>query len=318
MPETQAIIQAVSAFFGIPAVSNGIGKLFSTLADHLGVSTKLIERKAAAEANAKLIEVISDERTRLVKSELKGIASGNPDLAITVAIQQADRRLQNIKAIGIGAASFMVDTVSETPVDYDWMTQFLVHCQDVGNAEMQSIWSQLLAGEVAKPGSFSLRTLATVKLLSREDAHLFTKLCKLVWTEDGGDSVSRHVLLPFATTNTLPSQAGLTFANVAHLEYVGLIRLVHQGYYHLVINPSITLQYGTGSFRVERDASYFKREARPVLQNHNHATVFSTGPIELTDIGTQLAPIAGAEACTEHLEWVTTQYRRDGWAIVPI
>ena len=43
------------------------------------------------------------------------------------------------------------------------------------NLEMQLIWAQLLAGEVAEPGTFSLRTLQLVRNLQESDARLFRK-----------------------------------------------------------------------------------------------------------------------------------------------
>lgn len=44
---------------------------------------------------------------------------------------------------------------------------------------MQELWGKVLAGEVAKPGSFSLRTLSVLKSLSRDEAELFRLGCSL-------------------------------------------------------------------------------------------------------------------------------------------
>lgn len=318
MPDAQTVIQAAATVLGIPAISNGVGKLLETVSHQIDLAAEPyhIRKMAAAEADAKAIKVIGDERAKLLKAELKGIAGGEYARAIELAILQADRRLQCISSVIVGAAGFVPDTVSDKPVDQDWLTQFLVHCQDVSNAEMQSIWSQLLAGEVAMPGSFSLRTMAAVKLLSREDAHLFTRLCKSVWTEVG-DRIERHVLLPFTTTNSKDS--GLTFGELTHLESVGLVRLVHQGCFHLLIEDSIIVRYGESSYSIKRDPSYFSRKARPVLPNNvDHAHVFEMGPVSLTDIGSQLAPIAGAEISKDHCDWVRTRYQRQHWTFTPV
>ena len=42
---------------------------------------------------------------------------------------------------------------------------------------MQEIWARILAGEIAKPSSFSLKTIDTLKNISKKDADLFVKLC---------------------------------------------------------------------------------------------------------------------------------------------
>src|SRR5712691_8920424 len=79
------------------------------------------------------------------------------------------------------AAKEMPESVSDKPVEQDWVSRFLEDCQDVSNEDMQTVWGRLLAGEVTKPGSFSFRTLATVKMLRPEVANLFTRLCSFVW-----------------------------------------------------------------------------------------------------------------------------------------
>ena len=44
---------------------------------------------------------------------------------------------------------------------------------------MQNLWSRILAGEVVKPGSFSLRTLELIKNLSKREAETFSKMANL-------------------------------------------------------------------------------------------------------------------------------------------
>jgi hypothetical protein len=313
-------LQEIAVTLGVPALTHGAGKLLATVADQIALTAEPMHkrRNAIADADVKLIEALSAERVRLVKTEIKNIIADREDRAVESALRHIDRRQRNLESIVKGSLTFVPETVSEEPVDQDWLTQFLVHSQDVGNEEMQSIWSQLLAGEVEKPGSYSLRTLALVKLLSREEAQLFTKLCKCVWTEDGGDSTSRHVLLPHSTTNGIKPHTGLSFADATRLEYVGLIRLVHQGCFHLTIDNPLVFKYGLHSFRVMRAPSYFTRQARPVLIGVDHSKVFEVGPIALTDIGEQLAPISGAEASGKYLEWVRAEYNRADWEISPI
>jgi len=73
-------------------------------------------------------------------------------------------------------------TVAQEPVKEDWAAQFFEHCQDVSDEQMQVVWSKILAGEVAQPCSFSMRTLHAVKMLRSGDANTFTAYCRFLWS----------------------------------------------------------------------------------------------------------------------------------------
>lgn len=71
-----------------------------------------------------------------------------------------------------------VNDVSDEPVDPDWMFQFIDCASNIAKEEMQKLWGKVLAGEVKKPGSFSRRTLDTLKNLSTEEAKLLENVAK--------------------------------------------------------------------------------------------------------------------------------------------
>ncbi len=70
------------------------------------------------------------------------------------------------------------EKVSEEPVDPDWIIRFMNSVEDISNEQMQYLWGRILAGEISKPRSFSLRTLETVRNLTQEEAQLLMKLAK--------------------------------------------------------------------------------------------------------------------------------------------
>lgn len=61
--------------------------------------------------------------------------------------------------------------------DFDWFIRFYEAVGNISDEEMQEIWARILAGEIAKPSSFSLKTIDTLKNISKKDADLFVKLC---------------------------------------------------------------------------------------------------------------------------------------------
>jgi hypothetical protein len=72
------------------------------------------------------------------------------------------------------------DSVSDQSVDEDWTIRFFNSVEDISNEKMQEIWGKILAGEIKKPNSFSLRTLDTIKNLSQKEAELFQKIADYI------------------------------------------------------------------------------------------------------------------------------------------
>lgn len=69
---------------------------------------------------------------------------------------------------------------SDKPVDDDWLVRFKNISKDISSEEMQYIWGKILANEVEKPGSFSMRTLDTIRNLSKSEAAVFQKIIPFV------------------------------------------------------------------------------------------------------------------------------------------
>ena len=92
--------------------------------------------------------------------------------------QRAERRLQmqrerqqhNLERIMAQALEYCPESVSAQDVDPDWFQQFCDLILDISNTNMQHLWAKILAGEIATPGKFSLKTLHTLKRMSYKEA----------------------------------------------------------------------------------------------------------------------------------------------------
>ena len=91
---------------------------------------------------------------------------------------QGRKRLTNARSVVEDAADELGDKeVSDHEPDPDWAARFFNDIQDVSSEEMQSLWAKVLAGEVERPGSTSIRTLSILRNLDQTAARLFGKLC---------------------------------------------------------------------------------------------------------------------------------------------
>lgn len=94
---------------------------------------------------------------------------------------QQERRLRNIGSV-IHRASDLLSEVEEVPdhePDHDWTARFFNEVQDVSSEQMQELWARVLAGQVERPESTSIKTLDILKNINQKVANLFENLCSM-------------------------------------------------------------------------------------------------------------------------------------------
>lgn len=106
------------------------------------------------------------------------------ELRLLAESVRQEKNLENV--IEIASADLVLENeiVDET-VDDDWFTRLFSIAKDVSSTEMQYVWGKILAGEIKRPGSFSLRTLDAIRNLSQKEAKIFQKILPLIIESDG-------------------------------------------------------------------------------------------------------------------------------------
>jgi len=266
----------------IDAVSGAIGVLYEPTR---------IRKKARAEADA--LVLLAEGRVQAQDIEWRA--------AQRLMVREA-RRQKNIETVVRTAVEQLPDTVSEKPVDEDWVFQFFEQCQDIGDEHMQAVWAKLLAGEVTQPGAFSFRTLSVVKTLRVEDANLFTRLSVAVW-HHGKAPVP---ILPDPNAKFL-QELGLAGSALLDLQSLGLIVTYQLGSH----GPGFAIPA-----RELKDLSYYGR--RHLLELPKRMRGLSLGRARLTDTGRELFSITGSSANEEYRQMVIEQWRLQGIQVVEL
>lgn len=123
-------------------------------------------------------------------------------------IHQETKRQQNLDYINYIAGEQLdqEQTVSDDPLEEDWIKRFFNIAEDISNEEMQLLWGRILAGEIKQPKSFSLRALELLKNLSKKEAEVFTKFVELkiksgnntfVYNQDNGEFLEKEFGINF-------------------------------------------------------------------------------------------------------------------------
>ncbi|HEY4515776.1 MAG TPA: DUF2806 domain-containing protein [Candidatus Paceibacterota bacterium] len=162
----------------ITGLEKPLQKLIEVFAEGLGETAN-----AVLKLDAKKIKRIGEAEAEVEKTKIIKKAEANVEVfeifkraEKRFALEQYNKQI-NLENVFVGAKENLEGKeVSDQPVDKDWAFRFMNIAQDISREDMQKILSKILAEEIKKPNTFSLRTLDFIKNLSKPDLFLFKKI----------------------------------------------------------------------------------------------------------------------------------------------
>jgi hypothetical protein len=278
----------------LPALPEGFGRAAEKLADtvrhvvDIAVGPDRIRARAQAQADSAVI--LAEGQARVQDIEARTVERLR---------KREGRRQRNIESITMKALEVLPppEQISEKPVSEDWTSRFFEECQDISDEQMQRIWARLLAGEIARPGSFSPRTLTVVRDLTEEDANLFSKLCDFAWI------VPTAGVLPIIHDIDAPHVAAenLHVGTLMHLTSLGLAEF------------NSILSLGIKKTLREIAPSYFGK-IHHLKSTDGAELAFDLGHVAFTAVGIELQKISGALGNFQCETAALEEWRKGGWS----
>ena len=229
MPEFGLKVPAIEKLLDYTA--SGIGAIAGPMLAPWKATREGKARIASARADAEVRRIEAESETGTLPIIAKARAEAReyllaPDTKVRGTLEitredivqsiefQEQKRLANSSSIVKAAADELDDKeVDDHEPDPDWTARFFDCVQDVSSEDMQKIWARILAGEVETPGRTSLRTLDTLRNMTKRDAVLFRDVCDFVIR---GDFV-------FYDRKFVQHYNPLRYDNLLHLEECGLM-----------------------------------------------------------------------------------------------
>lgn len=244
--------------------------------------------------------------TRMAKAEAKAkTIRVQGDVEVTDIQLRAERRWlheemrnqENIEEITRKAIPDLRPDARPEAIDDDWMTAFFDYAKKVSDDQMQSLWAKILAGQANAPGSFKKRVLQSVALLEKEDAELFTSLCRFCVNIEGLTPII------FSLGDETPySKEKLDFEAFSHLDTVGLVQFnSFTGFVRQGLPRQFIIGYG---------------EQRYSVQLPDNKKDMPIGLVLLTDVGRQLAPLSNPKVVPGFDDYFTVEWKREGIAVI--
>ena len=239
--------------------ASGIGSIAGSMLAPWKAKREALARQITTKADADSLAVLAEAQAKARKTLIsQGTAfTAELDIANTVSqrIQyQEEKRQKNIESVVRQAASQLGDKeVPDSEPDHDWTARFFNEAQDVSSDEMQSLWAKVLAGEVERAGSTSIRTLGILKNLDQETARLFKKFCSVCvfFCPDGKTILDARVpsLGGNAGNNSLQTY-GLDFGNLNILNEHGLIISDYNSWRDYKMSIGVTIEIKSSLLRM--------------------------------------------------------------------
>jgi hypothetical protein len=138
-----------------------------------------IAHAAATEASGNQRIVASAVESLVRKAYRKQINSGAVATVMLEDLRKEDNNLSD-------------PPQAATALDEDWLNVFERYAEDASTERMQNLWGRVLAGEIRKPGRYSMRTLRFLSEFSQVDGIMFADFCKSAF----GESAPNNLVKP--------------------------------------------------------------------------------------------------------------------------
>ena len=236
-------------------------RLFSALID-IPVGTlerRSAEKRAETEARIKIIEENAAQIAGQMKVPQEYVRRAGNKFAEKIIREQVN--LDKISAITVNelnkaesdsSTDRSTDSSEEKTINDDWLNSFEEEARQKSTEEMQLLFGRILAGEIRKPESYSIRTVKILGQLDQNAAILFKKLCSIcvVHKRPVGKEIfdARVPSLGGNAGQNALSKYGLRFDQLNILHEYGLIISDYNSWldYKLCIvnkNPPVTMPF---------------------------------------------------------------------------
>lgn len=227
------------------------------------------QQKAKIDAQTAAFQAVETAVGKAVASE----AAGDPDIVARAAetlVRKAYRKQENLTAAAKEAIDHLKEPQSTTEqvdqdeqLNDDWLNVFERFAEDASTSRMQKLWGRVLAGEIRRPGKYSIRTLRFLSEFSQREAELF-------------EGLSFNFFASIGPKKLLKPDEHKDIRDLLYLEESGII----QGASGLGLSHTLTIQDNGFGLIVEGPIAIgFKGEPGTSIQ---------TGAITLSQLGTEL------------------------------
>lgn len=179
--------------------------LFTTIIDKI-TGFKISQWAAEGEVRKKLIH---DEYEKAKENGIMGVQYIENLRHTTNLIDTATKSAKYIDQ----------EKPNDIKMDNDFFWNTIEHAKTISNDEMQELVAKIIAGEYNKPGTYSMSTLQTLKMLGKQELELFERMCSLCINSD---QIPQEVFSLGESIKPVMNSLKIDFGSLQALQNLGL------------------------------------------------------------------------------------------------
>lgn len=261
--------------------------LFTTVIDKI-TGFKISQWAAEGEVRKK---VIHDEYEKAKESGIIGVQYIENLRHTTNLIDTATK---SAKYIDQGKSN-------DIKMDNDFFWNTIEHAKTISNDEMQELVAKIIAGEYNQPGTYSMSTLQTLKMLGKQELELFERMCSLCINID---QIPQEIFSLPDSIKSLMNSLQIDFGSLQALQNLGLF--LPNDMQRSFENPE------KKNFAV----NYLGKIIRFRPAHETNFLVQPPGFYGLSNTGKQILQHLKPEFKNEYYEWLKTNYEIPNYAIM--
>lgn len=273
------------------------------------------EKKAESQARIKLIERSSTEIAEQMQFD-----PAYAKAAVRKFGERVIREQVNVDQIVAKATQTILnDPTNSSPEDStttisdDWLNTFEKEASQKSTQEMQDIFAKLLAGELTKPNSFSVKTIRLIGSLDQNTAELFQKLCSLCISHRYNSVIldARAPSLNAGGSGTALVKYGITFEALNTLNEYGLIIPDYHSW------RDYSASCASSTLPIQLPIHYNNAIWGLIKKPNNNSTSLKVNGVSLTRSGRELMTIVQTTENSEFSLDLASWFDSQGLAMVP-
>lgn len=190
--------------------------------------------RAKGQAEDMEILAVGEARAELAGRAVRELAEDSQGVAALIEVE-IDRRVESVfqkrvnnlaQIVARAERALPPGDVPDVEPDMAWTSSFSEAAQHISDEDMQELWAKVLAGEVARPGSTSLRTMSVLRNLDQPTARRFKRLCSMALSHAEGDGVVSDAFVTSLDGNASNNELerfGVSFTDLNALNEHGLV-----------------------------------------------------------------------------------------------
>lgn len=145
------------------------------------------EKRAESQARVQLISATAEQLASQLKVDPRLVDAASIRYGEKIVRQQVNLKkvMENaVEDIAASASAAQATTLEDSPkvdaeIDEDWLNIFESEAAEKSSEQMQMLFGKILAGELRRPKSFSIKTLRLMGQLDSHTAQLFRRFCSV-------------------------------------------------------------------------------------------------------------------------------------------